>query len=186
MKLGEFFTHHGREFKWEIVDDDNNDPPWERSDGHGVVSEWTTRAKRAGERVLITDYSSYRHYYYSSYRYYDVVESTKRAKRKRDGWGLGDEAKAKLAKELCREPTKGEIIARAVENDYEFLRGWCNDEWRYVGVVVMDLESGDEDSLWGIESSSDDYLVETALDLASGLHPLANANEAAALEICTD
>ena len=31
---------------------DDATPPWERDDGTGDVSEWTTRAKRPGERVL--------------------------------------------------------------------------------------------------------------------------------------
>ena len=49
--------------------DDCGDKPWERSDGHGIVSDWTTRDKELGERVLSSD----RH----SKCYYDFAGSMK-------------------------------------------------------------------------------------------------------------
>lgn len=52
--------------------------PWEEHDGHGPVSEWTTRDKLPGERVLATD-RNHR-------RYYDFAEACKIARR--DGWGF--------------------------------------------------------------------------------------------------
>jgi hypothetical protein len=39
-------------FSLVVALDDLNDPPWERADGHGPVSDWTRREKRPGERVL--------------------------------------------------------------------------------------------------------------------------------------
>ncbi len=130
--------------------DDCGDCPWDREEGHGPVSEWTTRDKRPGERVLVTD----RH----SKRYYDVQGAM--AVAKRDGWdakpyGVG---------------TAGERAARAVEADYERLRRWCADDWAYVGVVLTVSKGGVElsnhaSSLWGIESDAGDYLAEVANEL---------------------
>jgi hypothetical protein len=192
---GEIIEQGGHRFRVNIERDDDNEPPWENSDGHGVVSEWTTRDKRPGERVLCSD----RH----SKRYYDVHETMKIAKR--DGWGLNEDAKAELLKRLCgpkkvwqptgesvtdglrkREGkwvvapvrrddvplTAGEITAEAVRRDFEFLRGWCNDSWYYVGVIVTHLPDPDDDdepidythALWGIESNSDDYIEEVAYE----------------------
>ncbi|ALL68698.1 hypothetical protein K788_0000279 [Paraburkholderia caribensis MBA4] len=151
-----------------------------------MVSDWTTRDKRSGEVVLCTDRRSR--------RYYDIRETMKIARR--DGWGLSDEDKAQLMKSLAapgivgsgpdqgmyrpgRNPsrplTRGEITAEAVRRDFEFLRGWCRDDWHWLGVVVELLDGNGEvaddvnDSLWGIESEAHDYLKETALDMADGL-----------------
>lgn len=158
------FTHNGREFVASLYVDDCNDAPWDNSDGHGVVSDWEHRDKRPGERVLNEDGRSK--------RFYDVSASMKIAKR--DGWGLCDEEKANLAAKLGRPPTAGEIRAAAVEKDFEFLRGWCNDEWHYCGIGVQLLdEDGEpvgeeyEHALWGIESNADDYLKEVACELAA-------------------
>src|SRR5215472_17573527 len=57
--------------------DDSGDAPWERDDGRGPVSDWTTRDKAPGERALCQD-RSYK-------RYYDFQEACKIAQR--DGWG---------------------------------------------------------------------------------------------------
>jgi hypothetical protein len=71
--------------------------------------------------------------------------------------------------------TEGEIRAEAVRLNYEHLYGWCNDQWRYIGVCVMclgkeeddpdtdvDLDYGDSKDLWGIEDNSDDYVEQVA------------------------
>lgn len=135
--------------KWtytaRIVSDEDMGPPWEEHDGHGPVSEWTTRAKRPGERVLNQDGNSR--------RYYDFQEAVKIAKR--DGWGPGSPS-------------------AAAERDFEALRAWCNDEWRWVGVVVSVSYAGvmlskHAASLWGIEcnypGSDNSYLLEVANEL---------------------
>lgn len=132
-------------FTARIVDDEHMGPPWEEHDGHGPVSEWTTRAKRPGERVLNTDGSSR--------RYYDFQEAVKIAKR--DGWGPG-------------------TPAEAAEKDFEAMRSWCNDEWRWVGVVISVSYNGVKltdhaASLWGIEAnypgSDNSYLLEITNEL---------------------
>lgn len=142
--------------------DEDMGPPWEEHDGHGPVSEWTRRVKRAGERVLCSDRNSK--------RYYDFEAATKLAKQ--DGWGLGEKEIAALAANLGRAPTAGQIRERAVERDFELMQGWANDEWHWIGVIVA-LENRDgsefaEESLWGI-SDEDDYWREEAAGMSHAL-----------------
>lgn len=148
-------------FRVKVEDDLDHAEPWKNSEGHGVVSEWTGRDKKPGEWVLKESRGDK--------RYYDMAATIKLAKR--DGWGLNPEAKAVLAKRLGREPTKGEIVEAAVKDDFEYLRGWCNDEWRYVGVIVTLLDDdGDkteiDNSLWGVEDYDVEHLEEVAQELA--------------------
>lgn len=120
--------------------DNDTEAPWEHCDGHGPVSEWTTRDKRPGERVLSSDGRSR--------RYYDFAKAVRIAKR--DGWDAPP----------YRTGTKGERAVRAVERNFEYLRAWCADEWEWLGVVVslVSVDADDNetelvsDSLWGIES----------------------------------
>ena len=142
--------------------DDTSESPWEQCDGHGPVSEWTSRDKAAGERVLCSDHGRK--------RYYDFAAAIQLAKS--DGWGLATDKLASLESGLGRKATAGEIRAASVESDFEFLRGWCNDKWEYIGVTVT-LEDNDglalsEESLWGIESLGD-YWRETAAEIANSL-----------------
>lgn len=133
-----------------IEPDDCNPPPWENEDGHGPVSDWTTRSKRAGELVLNRDRGSF--------RYYDFAAAVALARR--DGWG--EEGR-----------TAGERAAHAAQADYDRLRRWCNDDWSYVGVIVTayaeDGRKLDSSSLWGIESDAGDYLAEVAKELTEEL-----------------
>jgi hypothetical protein len=89
--------------------------PWEEHDGHGPVSEWTTRDKAPGERVLCSDRNSK--------RYYDFAEAVKIAKR--DAWDAPPYG-----------GSKGERAVRAVEADFENLRRWCNNDWHWISVGV--------------------------------------------------
>ena len=96
--------------------------PWKEHDGHGPVSEWTTRDKRPGERILVADdrlYSKMR-------RYYDVERAVTIAKR--DGWDAPPYG----------EGTPGERAARAVERNFQALRAWCHDEW-YWGSMHLEV-----------------------------------------------
>lgn len=124
--------------------------PWGREDGHGPVSDWTTRAKLPGERVLNKDRNSY--------RYYDFAEAVRTARA--DCWG-------------GQGRTAGERAAHAAESDYRRLRGWCDDRWSYVGVIVTAYEDNDGEcgrklgsaSLWGVESDCRDYLADVEAEL---------------------
>lgn len=143
---------------WRIVatihDDDHNPKPWENEDGHGPVSGWTTRDKAPGELVLNEDGRSK--------RFYDFAEAVKIAKR--DGWN---------SEPFDDGLTGGAKAAKAARADYERLRRWCNDDWRYIGVALQvwfeDIQLTDEygAALWGIESDAGEYCTETANELIS-------------------
>ena len=138
--------------KATIHRDDSCGTPWEECDGHGPVSDWTRRDKAPGERVLCEDGGSK--------RYYDVQEAMQIAKR--DGWDAPPYT-----------GTKGERAARAVDRDFQFLRGWCNDEWHYCGIklsIERDEEEIDDHaaSLWRIEMNAplgNSYLLDVANEL---------------------
>ena len=131
--------HAGFTFTARIEHDPHHGAPWAEEDGHGPVTEWVSRAKNAGELVLSKEGRSC--------RYYDFAEACRIALR--DGWG-------------SREPIEGETAkqraSRAARGDFEILKAWANDEWRYVGVVLQVSRAGivlDEHaaSLWGIEAN---------------------------------
>lgn len=158
---GDTFTHEGRTFVVHIEADDDGTAPWEREDGHGPVTPWTSRSKLPGEWILDSGGGCY--------LFYDAQTATRIAKR--DKWGIGDDERAALVEKLGREPTAGEVIAAAVRRDFEHLRGWCNGYWRYIGVCVRHVSQHEDEkyqnALWGIESNCHDYIEETARELAS-------------------
>ena len=147
----------GRDFVFnvEFVDDNDSGAPWENADGHGPVTAWERRDKRPGELVLNSDRGAK--------RFYDFAGACRIALR--EGWDAapyneGDE-------------TKRQQAAKAARADYEYLREWCNDEWRYVGVIVTLLdEEGDKteisDSIWCVETRGD-YHHEIARQIADDL-----------------
>jgi hypothetical protein len=96
--------------------DDDCTPPWDREDGHGPVSDWTTRAKKPGERVLNRDHRSY--------RYYDFQAAVKQARA--EEWDTPP----------YRTGTAGERATRAAEADFQRMKAWCDNEWSYVGMAV--------------------------------------------------
>lgn len=163
------FERGGRRFQLEKVYDEDHGAPWTESDGHGPVRE--VRAfyglkhadvKRAGERVM--------HHDRGQYWLYDWAEAIRIAKR--DGW----DAKP------YGEGTKGERAARAAQADFDYMRRWLSDQWHWMGVRVTLLDgdgepTGDDESLWGIESDCDSYQMEVANQLADLM--LERVNEAA-------
>lgn len=177
-----------REFTVSIEPDNDHGAPWDEECGHGDVSEWTTRSKLPGELVLSSDHSSY--------RYYDFAGACRIARR--DGWGflpsplktralpdgnfearsgslaaVSDDVnkaiRALYAAHRATFPSDRAYAAAAAMADYDRLRGWCDDQWCYVGVIVTDDETGESESLWGIESDADDYLHEVAAELTAEL-----------------
>jgi len=163
---GDTFEHEGHTFRFECKHDEDMREPWKEHDGHGIISDWTRREKRAGERVLIRDG------YGGSCRYYDFAATIQQATK--DGWGIGEDAEKALETRLARKPTKKEITAESVEQDYNRMRAWCLDEWHWCGVVItmlQDINGGkvrDIDvSVWGIDGDDQyEYLTETAYELA--------------------
>jgi hypothetical protein len=135
-----------------IQADQDHGPPWEEEDGHGPVSDWRSReSKRPGERVLCSDNSMR--------RYYDFEEAVKIACR--DGWDAPPYG----------EGTAGERAHRAATADFEQMRRWCDNQWRYWGVVLSVSKKGivldsHAASLWGIGVDGDDsYLTECANEM---------------------
>lgn len=143
---------HGLTFRVTTEQDTDRGAPWEECDGHGPVSDWTSRDKLPGELVLNSDGRQR--------RYYDFAEACRIARR--DGWDAPPYGTG----------TARQRAARAARADFEHLRAWCSDEWAYMGVIVdlLDDEGDviDSDSLWGIDGD-DVYLDEVARDMAEGL-----------------
>lgn len=147
----------GRDYTFAVKTerDEYSCAPWEESDGHGPVSEWTYRDKLPGELVLNTDGRAK--------RFYDFAEACRIALR--DGWGSRDAVEGM---------TRRHVAALAARQDYKYLKAWCDGEWYYVGVIVTLLDEDGEEtaieaSLWGVEDSDDDYIRETARNLADEL-----------------
>lgn len=158
--------HRGRRFRVSHYYDTDYGRPWEESEGHGPVREIQHRdQKKPGERLMTTGHVGA--YIWA----YDWAGAIKLAHS--DGWGLADDKLAALQAKLGREPTRKEIVAAAVQSDFEFLKGWVKDRWYYVGVGVQMLGADDvplqkkyAHAVWGIESNSDEYLDVVALELA--------------------
>jgi hypothetical protein len=163
------FEHRGYTFRVRFERDDYMGEPWKEHDGHGVVTDWTSRDKAPYERILVSD----RHG--RSRRYYDVQASTKLARK--DGWGCSH---GRHVATLENPPTRaahqvywhghtsqGAATACAVNEDFENLRAWCNDEWEWTRVVVT-LDGEDYmEALSGIDGYRDGkYCTEVAYELA--------------------
>lgn len=165
---GDTFTVDGFSFRVKFEDDTNIGPPWLECDGHGPVRQSRGQhrnqdGKRPGERPLNDpDRNQYQYYY-------DWQKACELARV--DGWNA----------EPFEAPGR---VLRAVQSDFDFLRAWVNDKWRYVGVIVErlneDEEAVDESSLWGVESFKD-YHVDVAYELAGELISKANHEKREAL-----
>lgn len=166
----EEFERAGLKFRATVHHDSDMGHPWDEHDGHGIIRDIRANSctgrpeKRAGETVIAWDRGRG--------WAYDVQATTKKARAER--WGLGDAAP--LIAKLGRDPTAGEVTAEAVRQDLGRMRDYLDDRWYWCGVVVelLDLDGdpvpGMSESLWGIESDSDDdYFMETAEELADTL-----------------
>lgn len=78
--------------------------------------------------------------------YLDVWETLKIARK--DGWGGTDHTPEE-----------------AVERMYQWMRGWYNDDWHYIGIEVTNKSNGQRASLWGVESEDTNYHEEVIADL---------------------
>ena len=150
--------HCGITVRMEYFYDQDAGKPWENSDCHGVIrsaySYYGKPEKKPGEVLISCDRGNY--------WIYDWQESTRIAKR--DSWGVSNPP-AGL--------TQKQITALAVKADFDYLRGWINEVWHYVGVVctVLDSEGGEtdiSDSCWGFESL-DDYHETAGREMAEAL-----------------
>lgn len=151
------FDYEGKTFHVEVMDDDCCEPPWECNYGHGPVSDWTRRDKKAGEWVLSVDHGMR--------RYYDFSEAMRMAKKvpwDTEPGGVG---------------TKGERALRAVTADFEYLRRWCNDDWNYVTLHVILF--GEVDGYGYAEVEYEEYLGRVEYDYSSNGYWLEAAKEMA-------
>ena len=130
----DFTTAKGTHYRVRVSYDDFADEPWDYCDGHGPVSNWTTRDKRAGELILASDGRSK--------RFYDFQGAVKKAKA--EGWGCDG---------LTGKETPGEKAVKAVMADFKHLKAWCNGEWHYAVLRVVLLDSEGEEI-----AEYDDYL----------------------------
>lgn len=153
MQDGDEFTHHGLRFRFLTERDDDHGHPWDEEDGHGpvrYVRGAITLTKRCGERVLKSDrWGAW---------LYDWQKAAKLARQ--DGWNA----------EPFDAPHR---IQRAVQADFDRMRGYLNDDWGYVGVCVILLDADGaeatdryDNALWGIESDCKVYHEEVAHQLA--------------------
>ena len=143
----------GNKFKMELAYDDMGLAPWEWCDGHGEVSEWTTRDKKPGEIVLCSDGRSK--------RYYDMQGAVKMARRE---WVSKDS-----------ENTLGQNAVKAAQADFAHLKAWCDDDWGYACLHVVMLDDEDEELdgydeyLCGVEDGYNKKFAGYVMECAQGL-----------------
>ena len=131
--------------------DEFSGAPWEFSDCHGPVRKSNnghnaySSDKRPGERPLNSaDRNAYQFYY-------DWQKAMKMAKR--DGWNAAP----------YDAPNKA---LRAVQRDFDYLRGWVNGEWSYVFVTVE--YEGETESVGAVETYND-YHMEMGNEMLANL-----------------
>ena len=146
-------TIDGREYRVEIEQDEFAEAPWESSDGHGPVRRSNRRHvesesdKLPGERPLNSPGRREYQYYYD----WQAACLTARA----DGWDRAP----------YDAPNR---VQRAVQADFDYLRGYLAGDWCYVSVTVTDDETGESDSVYGVEDAGG-FAQEVAQELAECL-----------------
>lgn len=145
--------------------DNDMGAPWEEEehDEHGAVSDWKSKDDKApGERMMMSGDGG-------SYRFYDWQGAIQKAKA--EGWGINNEAKQTLAKRKGKPVdalTRGEIIEAAVQADFDYLAGWANGEWHWLGYTTEYSRDGGETwedanaSCWGF--GEEKHMIESAFD----------------------
>lgn len=148
------FEYDGEQFTVTYYYDPDAGAPWDNSDGHGPVRCALKEEKRAGEWVMGPTGSRDIWYLYDS--------TVAQAIALRDGWGHGDDVPGESPRQKA---------ARAVRADFEYLRGWCTDEWHYIGIEVRHTATGETSALWCIDGSgsyagADAYHIDVLKELA--------------------
>lgn len=192
------FEHNGTDYIATIERDEYHGAPWSEECGHGPVTDWTTCAKAPGQMVLNEHRGARRYYDFQEACKIALrdgwgwLPEPVRIERPRAGGLTGAalptyvsgafrivsddprEAHSELYRMHRESMSARAYAAGAALRDFERLRGWCNDSWCYVGVVVRRAgdcaRCGDCESLWGIESDAGDYIRhEVAPELAQQL-----------------
>jgi hypothetical protein len=145
----------GQQFRVNFEDEYYPEYPWDNDDGCGIVRRSNKphrdgqSDKKPGERPLNQAGSNEYQFYF------DWQAAMKKAKA--DGWNT----------EPYDAPNK---TLRAVEQNFDYLRGFINGDWCYLSVTVtMVDEFGNDmdeysDSLGMVESFRD-YHISTAYDM---------------------
>lgn len=168
--VGDSWTvdHNGRAYRVTIEQDDTGGAPWERSDGNIEVNRVPHNYGRyCGPSKKPSEYV----FHHGDHWCYSYVVDMRQAidKALSENWGIYEPTKSGVELARGRPMTKREIAVYAVNQNIEFMRGWCAGEWTYVGVRVSlsDDEgepTGENDaSLWGIESISGDYINDSVI-----------------------
>jgi hypothetical protein len=89
---------------------------------------------------------------------------------KKEGNVGGIDTFMKLTAELRRVPTRKQCVEAQVQWMFDHCNDWCNDEWHYIGIEVIDEETEERESLWGIESCCEDYIEEVIEELAEQVY----------------
>lgn len=150
------FLPNGWKIKVEIEYDRDSGPPDKEGDGHGETY------RKAGYNYPDEHEREWElwsgHY---EWLIYDFKASMKKALK--EDWDAPP----------YKTGSKQEQALRAVKADYEFLRRYYNDDWWYVGMIVTLLDEDDnelgQDSCWGFDSGSMDYITEQVRDWAARL-----------------
>ncbi len=178
MHDGQIIEKCGFKFRVNIENDNDHCPPWEDDEGAGVVTDWVNRSKRPHE-LLLNANSRVK-------RFFDVKATTEKANEQ--GWGLTEEKRAELREKLGKEPTRKQVIAKAVDLEYKHLKAYCDDDWYYVGVIVTQIFTGKEkldyaNACWGFESKDEQGIKECAEDFMNQV--IAAERESARHELTT-
>lgn len=155
----------GLKYRAEFYADYDMRAPHEDHDCHGVIEH----LGRSVEGILEDDELSddlrmrlplFRELYYEhgSYTYYDVIASATRAAT---DWGC-----------------KPEDVADVVDNDFEYLRGWYQNDWHWMYITLTKLDddgnpTDDYVTVGGYES----FLTHDTAELSSILNDLAHELE---------
>jgi hypothetical protein len=133
--------------------------PDKEHDCHGVTYEMQNSVEDILEADDLSDDLRLRlplfrelHYEHGTYLYYDVIASINKAVTV---WGCSPED-----------------APAQVEQDYEYLRGWYQDDWSWIGItvtkIVDDVVTDDYVSVGGFES----FILRDDEELSSTLHEL--------------
>lgn len=142
---------NGWKIKVEFHHDSDSGPPWKECDGMGVIEE--------SPRYWGDLHESYRDWRMGEYHYFDWKATLPIAIK--EGWDS----------KPYGSTDKQERAMRAMRSTYEYLRRWCDDQWWYVGMIVILLDEDDtelaEESCWRYESDAMDHLTSEARSWAA-------------------
>lgn len=143
---------NGFTFHVNIEHDIDSEAPWRSSDGHGGVRSchvWHRSkyqgTKKPGERPMNMPSNGALQFYY------DWQGACKEARK--EGWNA----------EPYDAPNR---VQRAVQADFDYLRGWVNKDWEYVHVHVTLANAPDYANCVGGVETFKDYHLEFAEELA--------------------